>query len=90
MNLTADQSDHLTRVLDAQDALTQKKYRAGQIEHGGNCWQKPGMLAHALDECADLPVYLWTLKEQLLAIAHRAELTGREDLAADIRRVMQK
>ena len=90
MALTADQSDHLTRVLDAHDALTQRKYRDGQLEHGGDCWRKPGMLAHALEECADLPVYLWTLREQLLGIAHRAELTGRADLADDIRRVMQK
>lgn len=88
--LSEDQRGHLYRVLGSHDQLISRKYTAGQKEHGGNCWQKPGMLAHALDECADLPVYLWTLREQLLAVAERCDLTGRPDIAAEIRRVVQK
>jgi hypothetical protein len=65
--------DHVERVIDAHATLTRKKYVAGRDEHGGNCWEKPGMLQHALDEAADLPVYLHTAKEQI------------HELAADLR-----
>jgi hypothetical protein len=41
------------------------KYRAGQVEHGGNLWDKPGMLAHAIEEAIDQVVYLYTLRDQL-------------------------
>jgi hypothetical protein len=42
-----------------------RKYRQGQIEHGGNLWEKPGMLDNAIEEVIDLAVYLYTLKEQM-------------------------
>ena len=67
--MTAEQLAHIQRVNAQQILLTERKYRDGQIEHGGNCWEKPGMLAHALDEVSDLSVYLWTLREQMLALA---------------------
>jgi len=41
------------------------KYRAGQIEHGGNIWEKPGMLEHAIEEVLDMAVYLYTLRDQI-------------------------
>jgi hypothetical protein len=49
------------------------------------------MLAHAMDEAADLPVYLHTLWEQIQAIAVDLEngLPG-EDGAARLYRLMQK
>lgn len=42
-----------------------EKYRAGQQEHGGDIWTKPGMLANATHEVIDLAVYLYTVREQL-------------------------
>jgi hypothetical protein len=88
--MTSDQSAHIDRVMAAHDSLTREKYRDGQLEHGGNCWEKPGMLAHALDEASDLSVYLWTLKEQLTRIAHDCEQQGEHVTAARIRFVINK
>ncbi len=55
---------HLQRILDRLDADLAAKYEAGQREHGGNLWEKPGMLEHAIEEVLDLAVYLYTLLEQ--------------------------
>lgn len=90
--MTKGQRAHIGRVIDAQTALMRDKYRKGQKEHGGNCWEKPGMLAHAMDEAADLPVYLHTLWEQINEIACGLEdgsISG-EDGAARLYRLMQK
>jgi hypothetical protein len=89
--VTKGQRAHVGRVLDAHTGIIKSKYRAGQKEHGGNCWEKPGMLAHAMDEAADLPVYLHTLWEQIQEIAVDLEngLPG-EDGAARLYRLMQK
>lgn len=56
---------HLTRICEAVVGALQKKYPEGQLEHGGRLWEKPGMLAHAIDEATDQNVYLHTLREQL-------------------------
>lgn len=88
--MTADQIDHIGRVLAQHNTLTAGKYRDGQIEHGGNCWEKPGMLAHALDESSDLSVYLFTLREQLLALADDCTQRGEDVTAARIRFVVRK
>ena len=41
------------------------KYEAGQAEHGGRLWTKPGLLDEAIKEVIDLACYLYTLKRQL-------------------------
>lgn len=88
---TLERREHLARVLHRHTALVGQKYWAGQVEHGGQCWEKPGMLAHGLDEVADLTVYLWTAREQLLALAERCEA---HDLTVwigqEIRRIVHK
>ena len=90
-NLTAEQRAHLVRVLGSNDHLIAAKYVAGQLEHGGECWTKPGMLAHGLDEVADLAVYLWTVREQLLALADKCDQFGGMLWVADeIRRIVHK
>lgn len=90
--LTADQSAHIGRVTTEAVGLMQTKYQAGQLEHGGNCWEKPGMLAHALDESADLSVYLWTLREQMIATVRtlRAGSCTPEQAADEIERWLTK
>ncbi len=72
--LTDDQGGHLARVIGSHEDLVVGKYVAGQKEHGGDCWKKPAMLRHGLEEVADLTVYLWTVREQMLALASRADL----------------
>lgn len=63
--MNKEHEDHLRdvkyNILKDIDA----KYRAGQLEHGGNLWQKTGLIDEALNEVVDLAVYLYTLKEQL-------------------------
>lgn len=51
----------VTRLADRFRA----KYDKGQVEHGGRLWEKPDMLAHAIDEVLDLVSYLFTLEDQL-------------------------
>jgi len=41
------------------------KYRAGQKEHGGELWTKPGIIDMAIEEAIDQVIYLLTLKQQL-------------------------
>ena len=55
---------HVKRILDQFNKDLHAKYEAGQEEHGGNLWEKNGMLAHAIAEAIDLVVYLYTLQEQ--------------------------
>ncbi len=73
--LDAEQQQHLTRILDrfTRDAVA--KYEAGQHEHGGNLWEKPGMLEHALQEAIDLVIYLYTALEQRDT---KRTITGRD------------
>lgn len=55
---------HLARIKAKLTADIDAKYRAGQEEHGGEIWMKPGMLEHAYAEVLDLAVYILTLMEQ--------------------------
>ena len=54
-----------------------KRYRAGQREHGGHLWKKP-VLNEALAEATDLLVYLHTLRQQIEIIGAVASI-GAED-----------
>lgn len=62
--MEAEHEAHVALILDKFNADLRAKYEAGQIEHGGRIWEKPGMLEHAIQEVIDLVVYLYTLKEQ--------------------------
>jgi hypothetical protein len=90
--VTKGQRAHLARVLEDHSGLIQRKYKAGQKEHGGNCWEKPGMLAHAMDEAADLPVYLHTLAEQMTALIAKLRdgRVTRDEAADEIYRWLTK
>lgn len=58
--MTEAQEAHLQRIKDAVGADLDAKYRAGQHEHGGNLFEKPGMLEAAYEEALDLCIYLRT------------------------------
>ena len=63
--MTAKHEEHLKRLKDQFTAELDEKYRKGQQEHGGNIWEKAGMLDHAIEEAIDQVVYLYTLRDQL-------------------------
>ena len=63
--MTPEHETHLAHLKAEFTADLDAKYRAGQVEHGGNIWEKKGMLAHAIEEAIDLVVYLYTLRDQL-------------------------
>ncbi len=67
--LTAEQEQHLNRALEAFNVATAAKYRAGVAEHGGNLWEHPPLwlLDEAMKECQDQWIYLFTLRERLVA-----------------------
>lgn len=62
--MDAAHESHLDRIVENFSADVRAKYESGQREHGGNLWEKGGMLENALAEALDLVVYLYTLKEQ--------------------------
>lgn len=92
VRLTPDQWDHIDRLADRQSKLMWAKYIKGQQEHGGNLHEKPGMLAHAIDEATDLPVYLHTLVEQMQALVQklREGFITKDEAADEIERWLVK
>ena len=62
--MTDEHEAHLQRIKDRFVADVDAKYRAGQSEHKGRLWEKPGILENAYAEVLDLAVYLLTLFEQ--------------------------
>jgi hypothetical protein len=59
--------DHLASIQDEAWELIDRKYRAGQAEHGGDLWKLPKgeLLDSAIDEAIDQVVYLLTLKQKM-------------------------
>lgn len=59
--------EHLRRVKRRVAGRMDRKYRAGQREHGGKLSEKPAaaLIEEALNEVIDLAVYLETLWEKL-------------------------
>jgi len=62
--MTLDHENHLREI--KYDFLNEvdKKYRAGQLEHGGSLWKKPGVLEMLMEECIDMYVYAHVLRSQ--------------------------
>lgn len=73
--MTAEQEAHLQRIKETVSADLDAKYRAGQYEHGGNLWEKPGALEQAYAEVLDLAIYLRTALEQR---DRHLRITGRD------------
>ena len=62
--MTNEQETHLQLIKDTFCEAVDKKYRAGQVEHGGDIWTKP-VLDELWNEIVDLAVYYITLKQKI-------------------------
>ncbi len=64
------QEAHLASIVKRFGELCDKKYRAGQAEHGGNLWELTGeqLINNAIDEAIDQVVYLLTIKDRLIKL----------------------
>lgn len=63
--MTPEHEQHLQYIKDELLVMLDKKYRAGNAQHGGKLWLKTGLIDMAIEEAIDQVVYLLTLKEQL-------------------------
>jgi len=63
--MSDDHIAHLNKIVNEFTQLASVKYVTGQKEHGGNLWEKEGLLDMAIDEAIDQVIYLLTLKKQL-------------------------
>jgi len=64
--MTPEREAHLKSIQDTFCEQVKEKYLRGQSLHGGNLYEKEGMLDMALEEVLDLYVYLITLKQNVL------------------------
>ncbi len=65
--MTREQEDHLESIKLYFVSASDKKYRAGQAEHGGNLFDMDTiqLLDCAIEEAIDQVVYLITLRQKL-------------------------
>ncbi len=65
--MTPEQEEHLQDIISQTTTMMERKYRAGQAEHGGNLadMSKYKLLDCALEEAIDQVVYLLTLRANL-------------------------
>lgn len=66
---------HIEGIVERVSADLRTKYAAGQKEHGGNLWEKPGMIDYAIEEVLDLAVYLYTLRDDLRRLSNYVPAT---------------
>jgi hypothetical protein len=57
--------EHLAEIIADTAIEIRKKYQKGQLEHGGNLRNKPGMLKMLEQEILDQVTYEHTLRSQL-------------------------
>lgn len=62
--MSPEQEQHLQRVKDWICEKIDKKYRAGQAEHGGDLWKKEKVFDFLIDEVIDMVVYTESIEEQ--------------------------
>ena len=56
---------HVGGIVQRVGQEIREKYEKGQKEHGGNLWNKAGMMPNLREEILDFVVYQDTLAEQL-------------------------
>ena len=62
--MTKEQQAHLNEITSTLTKRVKAKYERGQIEHGGNLWERP-VFRDLIDETTDLNTYVGTLERQL-------------------------
>lgn len=69
--MTPQQEAHLASITKRVAELLDKKYRAGQAEHGGNLWEVPigSLVDNAIDEAIDQLAYLLSIKDHLTGLS---------------------
>ncbi|ANS04434.1 hypothetical protein [uncultured Mediterranean phage] len=65
--MNSEHEEHLNNIQTWFSKAIDSKYRAGQAEHGGEMWMKPGMLRCAIEEALDQVTYLKTMHDQIKA-----------------------
>ncbi len=80
--------DHAAYIGNTVSKKVQQKYARGQLEHGGQIWQKPRMLGHAIDEVLDLNVYLLVMRDQLRILADDLIDAGQPTFAGRVRAIL--
>lgn len=72
------QEQHLASIVNEFKLECEKKYRAGQAEHGGNLYDVPVMslLDYAIDEAIDQVTYLLTIRQNLRKLTVGKFLSG--------------
>ena len=71
---------HKRHIITLQKEFSRRikeKYVKGQEEHGGNLWEKEGLLDEAINEVVDLSIYLLTLKCQTQKML-KSSFTGKK------------
>jgi hypothetical protein len=63
--MNKEHEEHLANIQMWFNKVIDEKYRAGQEEHGGSMWMKPGMLRCAIEEALDQVTYLKTMHDQI-------------------------
>ena len=66
--MTLKQEDHLRDIVNSVTAGIDKKYRAGQAEHGGDLWERVPLVEDMIEESIDQVTYALTLKQQLARV----------------------
>tara|TARA_Y100001951_G_C11109701_1_gene166750 strand:- start:24 stop:314 length:291 start_codon:yes stop_codon:yes gene_type:complete len=79
--MTLAQEDHLSEIQKTVGAEIDRKYRAGQAEHGGDLWERVPLVSDLIDESIDQMTYALTLKAQLGRV--RGLLEDARDAAPD-------
>lgn len=70
--MTKEQKNHIEGIVKdfCKEAVT--KYEKGQIEHGGNLWEK-AVWKQTMPEAIDFVIYIYTLNEQIRTLINAAE-----------------
>ncbi len=71
--MNKEQTLHAASCLDLFNEEAALKYSMGQKEHGGNMWEKPGMLRNAYMECIDFMFYTSVIGQQVDAAKEALE-----------------
>lgn len=79
--MTEAHEHHLHQIKLAATDLLDKKYRAGQREHGGSLWTMPAarQVENAIEETTDQLTYLLSLRQNMRIIMELAHEGMRDD-----------